>query len=207
MVGSMAVRGFLEEMTYAYVDEKGCGFLIDPGAEPDRVAEWIGENGWTIDAILLTHGHFDHIGAVEALRSRLCAPVWAYEDGPRYLEDPRTNLSAYYGVPLRLSADRLLSDGCVVENRSGTLSLQVISTPGHTQDSVVYYGKEDGIAFVGDTVFAGAVGRTDFPGGSLRDLRASLIDRVFVLPPETILYSGHSEPTTVGMERTRCPIL
>ena len=205
MVRCVPVKGYFEENCFFYVDDATKhGFLIDPGAEPERLLSMIQREDWTIEKILLTHGHFDHTGAAELLRQTLGIPVLAHENADDYLLDPRMNLSAFCVGNWTLRNVEKLRDGDVVSlAANAAFALRVIHTPGHTTDSVVYYSEKDRIAFVGDTIFKGSIGNFQYPGGSRQDIIASIRDRVLTLPDDTVLYSGHSEETKVGMEKRR----
>lgn len=181
MIAEVPVKGYFAENCFFYIDDQTKhGFIIDPGAQARGLLSLIRKNGWIIEKILLTHGHFDHIGAVEELRSALC--------GPHILVH---------------CADRV-NDGDLIDLAVDPLfSLRVIYTPGHTTDSIVYYSEKDRVAFVGDTIFKGSIGNYQYPGGNLKDLQRSIIERIFMLPDDTVLCSGHSEQTTVGSEKRR----
>ena len=199
------VKGYFEVNSYFWIDERtGHGFLIDPGAQGAELAELIREQGWTIEKILLTHGHFDHTGGIEALRRELDIPVYIHENGAAYLEDTRLNLSAWCGEHVVVNDAHYFQDGAVF-SLAGHASpvLTAIHTPGHTPDSTTFYNAGDDIAFVGDTIFKGSIGNDQYPGGNRAQLFSSIQNRIFTLPEDTVLYSGHSDPTTVGMERSR----
>ena len=168
------------------------------------IKEVIKENGWTIEKILLTHGHFDHTGAVDGIRESLNIPVFAHRRSDEYLLDARKNLSALCGPAIIVKGTRYLEDGDIIsiDENPGFL-LQVIYTPGHTTDSVVFYSEKDHVAFVGDTIFKGSIGNDQYPGGNRQEMIESITGKIFALPDDTVLYSGHSDATTVGMERNR----
>ena len=204
MVRCVPVKGYFAENSFFYLDEETRhGFLIDPGAEAERLLAIIRREGWTIEKILLTHGHFDHTGAVDALRTALGVPAFANENADRYLLDGEMNLSAFC-IGERVVRDvKSLRDGDIVSLQSGACPLRVIHTPGHTTDSVVYYSEKDRAAFVGDTIFKAGIGNFRYPGGSRQDIVESIRDRILTLPDDTVLYSGHSDQTTVGAEKRR----
>ena len=197
------VCGYILENTYFYIDEESHhGFLIDPGAESQKLLSMILENQWVIEAILITHGHFDHIGAVNDLRKVLQSDVYAYETSALYLENPFYNLSSAFGEEIKVTDVKRLKEHdvvCLKENPD--FSLKVMYTPGHTKDSCVYYNED--CAFVGDTIFKGSVGNTGFPLGNEEELWSSIFHKIFALNPSTKLYSGHSEVTTVLEEKER----
>ncbi len=206
MVQQVPVRDVFETNGYFYIEEKtGHGFLIDPGAEAERLLGIIRKNGWVIEKILLTHGHFDHTGAVAALSEELKIPYLIHRNGKQYLTDTRMNLSAFYERHVMLEHAAYFDHGERIRLQDGNegFSLQVLHTPGHTPDSVVLYNQMDGIAFVGDTIFRGSIGTTRYPGGNPLQLQNSILKTIFSLPEETVICSGHSDPTTVEAELRR----
>ncbi len=205
MVHRILVKDVYETYGYFFIDEKTKhGFLIDPGAEADRILHIIQKNNWVIEKILLTHGHFDHTGAVERLSEVLQIPYYIHRNGKQYLLDTGLNLSVYCKRSIVLDRPEYFDDGDrLTLEENPDFSLQVIHTPGHTPDSVVFYNEKEQIAFVGDTIFKGSIGNTEYPGGNLQQLQHSILRRIFQLPAATRLYSGHSEPTTVRTEMLR----
>ncbi|MBR1878842.1 MAG: MBL fold metallo-hydrolase [Paludibacteraceae bacterium] len=197
MTRLVSIPGIIPVNSYLHIDpETQTGFLIDPGADAPRLLHLIEQQHWTIEAILLTHGHFDHIGAVAEISERLGIPYYIHRNGEAYLADPSLNLSAYSGVPIVLHGAQYLDDGDIIRLKANPeWALQVIHTPGHTPDSVVYYHPSERTAFVGDTIFShGSYGATHFPGGNAQQLFDSIRKRILTLPPDTRLLSGHSEP-------------
>jgi len=205
MVAEVTVKGYFEENTFFYIDDKTKhGFVIDPGAQGEGLLRLIRKNGWVIEKILLTHGHFDHTGAVEYLRRELKIPVLAYKRANEYLLDTRMNLSAYCGQKVVIENVEYLDDKDRIHLAGNPeVYLEVIYSPGHTTDSVIYYYAKDAVAFVGDTIFKGSIGNDQYPGGNGTELRRSIIEKIFSLPDDTVLCSGHSEQTTVGDEKRR----
>ena len=203
MIACLPVKEFLEVNCYAWVDEEtGHGFLIDPGAQGRGLLSICRSQNWTIEKILLTHGHFDHIGGIAAIREEQEIPVWIHENGLAYLADPKLNLSRYWSGDITVAGAHLFRDGDLLSlEAKPARSLRVIHTPGHTRDSCVFYDAAQGIAFTGDTIFQGARGNDQFPGGDGNQLLRSIREKVLTLPAETVLYSGHSEPTTVHDEK------
>ncbi len=210
MIYSVTVNGGIPENAYFYIDEETLhGFLVDPGASGAALFNMASEKGWEIEGLLITHGHFDHVGGVAAFAKAweqahgAPLPVYIGEAGEKYLKDPEYNLSLGFGGPVLMEGKICYQkDGAVVKLEDGSLSLQYISTPGHTEDSGIWYDEASGIAFVGDTIFAdGGYGNFRFPGGSFEVLMDSIQSRILTLPEDTRLLSGHSGPTTVGRER------
>lgn len=208
MILQVPVQGYFGENAYFYIDDATKhGFIIDPGAQPDKLLDIIKRNGWTIEKILLTHGHFDHTGAVAALRDILNVPVYAYKTSDEYLLDPFMNLSGQCGQPFTVPNVIKFSDGEVFSLESNpNFRLKAVYTPGHTTDSVTYISENDNAAFVGDTIFLGALGNPGYPGGDRAQLRKTVTDIIFELPYDMTLYSGHTDPTTVGTERRKYQI-
>lgn len=202
MIYSMITTDVFDTYTYFYIDEKTKhGFLLDPAAESGKLLHFIAKNGWTIEKILLTHGHFDHTGAVDELHKSMQIPYFIHENGKLYLEDNKWNLSAYCKRNVILNDALYLRDGDEIRlSENKDFKLQVIYTPGHTSDSVMYFSQKDKVAFVGDTIFKGTIGSTQYVGSNVRDLQDSILNRIFTLPQEVILYPGHSESTTIGAE-------
>ena len=202
MIYTLPVRGVFETNCYFDIDDKtNHGFLIDPGAEGEKLAELILERGWIIEAILLTHGHFDHFGGVAALRDALDLPVMIHEEGKAYLEGPELNLSRFCGGDLTVEGVEYFRNGDVLSLQEGTLSLRILHTPGHTNDSCVLYHAEANTAFVGDTIFKDSMGNPNYPTGNQRRLLSSIRNVIMRFPEDTMLCSGHSAPTTVGREK------
>ena len=205
MVRLIPLRGYFDVNAYFYIDDAtGHGFLIDPGAEADKVMLVVKRNGWHIEKILLTHGHFDHMGAAGELRERLGVDIYAYENSDILLMNPRTNLSELCGPAIRVEGAKPIADGELIGLEADpAFCLKVIYTPGHTPDSVTFWSERDGVAFVGDTIFKAGIGSWGYPGGNKQDLLRSITERIFTLPDETVLCSGHSEQTTIGTEKRR----
>ena len=156
-------------------------------------------------AILLTHGHFDHIMAAEELRDYYHIPIYACRAEADMLRDPVKNMTEYYRVPASFDADRYLDDND--EFTCAGFRIQVMHTPGHTVGGCCYYLPEEKILFSGDTLFCGSVGRTDFPGGSMSQIITSLHRLIDNLPEETEVYPGHNSSTTIGDEKRDNPFV
>lgn len=178
--------------------------VIDPGAEGKRIHRWVLDKGYQVEYILLTHGHLDHIGAVDELRDAFGAKVGIHAGDAGMLTDGRKNLSSQFGSLIEMKpADFLLEDGQTIT--IGQLTLTVLATPGHSQGGVCFL-TSDGLVS-GDTLFAGSIGRTDFPGGSLEQLLEGINQKLMVLPEETRVFPGHGEETTIGREKRGNPFL
>ena len=156
----------------------------------------------TPEKILLTHGHFDHIGAVNEIQRALKIPVCMSKGGNYYAKDPAINCSAFVGEPIILDDVTCLPDDSeIFLDANKNFGVKLIPAPGHTLDGAIYYSAGEGVAFVGDTIFFGSYGRVDLPGGSYNDLMRTIREKVLTLPDETILYTGHGLRTTVAAEK------
>jgi glyoxylase-like metal-dependent hydrolase (beta-lactamase superfamily II) len=193
-----------EENSYvAYRSGSTECLVFDPGTEPEPIIDSIASKGLTPAAILLTHGHADHIAGNAALKKRWPnCPLLIGRGDAEKLTDARLNLSAAFGMPIiSPPADRLLAD-CEVVQAAG-FELLVREIPGHSIGHVVFIWREPRPMYVfgGDVLFAGSIGRTDFPDGSMPQLAKGIHRHLFSLPDDTIVLSGHGEPTTIGAEK------
>ena len=184
--------------------------IVDPGDAPAALALRISSQQLLPRAILLTHGHFDHAGAAEELAEEYEIPIYALQEERRVLEDPRLNLSGAMGVgiggqSISYHVDQWLSDGQTM--RLAGLRFTVLHTPGHTPGGCCFYFADEGVLISGDTLFAGSVGRTDFPEGSMSDLVRAIHEKLLILPDETEVLPGHGESTTIGEEKQYNPFL
>jgi glyoxylase-like metal-dependent hydrolase (beta-lactamase superfamily II) len=181
--------------------------IFDPGLEPEQIQEYLEERGLKPAAILLTHGHGDHIAGNAFLKSRWpdCPLMIGHGDAPK-LTDPELNLSAGFGIPVvSPPADRLLAEGERIEVAG--FEFDIYEIPGHSSGHVVFVwsGHEPAIVFGGDILFAGSIGRTDFPGGSFEQLADGIHKHLFTLPDDTLVYSGHGPVTTIGRQKRENP--
>jgi glyoxylase-like metal-dependent hydrolase (beta-lactamase superfamily II) len=188
--------GMLQANCYV-IEKDGTAVLVDPGADAAKIRSFLDKKGLTAKAVLLTHGHGDHIEAVR----HLGLPVYVHADDEECLYDAAKNLSGYAGMPFAMTKGSvsvtLLADGDTVPF-SGD-AIRVIHTPGHTKGGVCYlFGN---LLFSGDTLFCRSVGRSDFPGGSHAQLMRSIESKLLTLPDETEVYPGHGPSSTIGSEK------
>jgi glyoxylase-like metal-dependent hydrolase (beta-lactamase superfamily II) len=180
--------------------------VIDPGDEVERVQDTLLKHALTVKFILLTHYHFDHTGAVLVLRQATGAEVCIHEREAASLADPPVIFRLFApGGAEPITADRQLGDNEVLD--LGELSLTCLPTPGHSPGGLSFYSPSAGVVFSGDALFAGGIGRTDFPGSSFQTLAQAIRERLYTLPPETVVYPGHGPHTTIGAERRSNPFV
>ncbi len=198
------VLGMVSTNTYLVKNQDtGELLIIDPADAAGRIQEKIGRMEGRPAVILLTHGHFDHMLAADALRSAYDIPVYACIQEKDLLKNARYNLSASWASPHVMEADRYLADGETF--REAGFEIRLLHTPGHTEGSCCYYLPEEAVLFSGDTLFAGSVGRTDFPTSSGADMRKSLQRLLSELPADTRVCPGHGEETTIAYEKRYNP--
>ena len=184
-------------------EEKQC-ILIDPAVYSGEIAEQIRREGLDLRAILLTHGHFDHIMGIDGFRKEFPEiPVYAHREEEALLRDASMNASLELGRQYTFSGAAYVEDDDVLDLAG--MQFQVIHTPGHTIGGCCYYLQEEKVLFSGDTLFRESIGRTDFPTGNGGQLMRSIREKLFTLPEETAVYPGHMERTTIGDEKKYNP--
>ena len=199
------VVGPLQSNSYLVVDERSRqAAVIDPGMESESVLEAVRHEGLRVESVIITHGHFDHVFSSAAFKAETGAQVIMHpDDVPLLLEMPETARLFGFKAPPPPQPDRLVREGDVI--KVGELALRVLETPGHTPGGISLC--LDNAVFVGDTLFAGSVGRTDLRGGSLDALLRSIRTRLLTLPDWTVVYPGHGAATSIGAERRDNPFL
>ncbi|MCK4902568.1 MAG: MBL fold metallo-hydrolase [Thermoplasmatales archaeon] len=193
------IVGPLMSNCYIVWDEKTKqGVIIDPGDDPQDIMSRVKDLGITIKYILATHGHFDHVGGAASLRQNLNAEFLAHEKDFFFIEDGK-NAANRWNVDIDQPPrpDRFIKDGDKI--KFGDFELEVLHTPGHSPGGVSFL--YDRMLFGGDTLFQGSIGRTDFRQGSFEDLSNSIKKRLYTLPDDTIVYTGHGPVTTIGDEK------
>lgn len=203
------ILGLYETNCYilrATENDQNC-LIIDTGLEAGELIDFLKSNELNPLAVVLTHGHADHITGVELLRENFPdIKVYIHKLDADMLTGKSDNLSEIAGLHFKTKpADIILDESDTVDIAG--IKLQVLHTPGHTQGGICLYAKQEKIIFVGDTLFAGSVGRTDFPGGNTTQLVNSIKDKLFSLPDETVCFPGHGQQTTIEQEKKYNPFL
>ncbi|HAZ06737.1 MBL fold metallo-hydrolase [Acetobacterium wieringae] len=178
--------------------------VVDPGFEDQQIGDIINDNKLKVKYILLTHGHFDHLGGVNQIKQLTGAKVLIHENDADCLVDPKRNLSALAGIDMVLAP----ADGYLNENETITLGeivIRIIHTPGHSKGGVCFLA--DGQLIAGDTLFNTSIGRTDFADGDLSELLNAIEMKLFILDDATIVLPGHGGNTTIGYEKMHNPFL
>ena len=203
------ILGAYETNSYVVRQSETTGdcLIIDTGLDAGNLPGFLAEHDLNPVALVFTHGHVDHIGGATAVRSRFPdMKVHIHKLDAEMLVRPEHNLSQMTGMPFSTEPqDSCLAEGDTVEQAG--VKLLVLHTPGHTPGGICLYSKEDGVAFVGDTLFADSVGRTDFPNGSMAQLIDGIKEKLFVLPDETKVYPGHGPATTIAHEKAYNPFI
>lgn len=179
--------------------------VIDPASSSPSLMNHIEAEGLKVEAILLTHGHFDHIMGIDGFLKKYDVPVYVHEDDKEMMNDPQLNQSSTYTAGYTFSGAECIRDGQVLHLAGN--DFEVFHTPGHTPGGCCYYVRSEGVLFSGDTLFANSVGRTDFPGSSTSALIRSIQEKLMTLPDETRVYPGHMGETAIGHERVNNPFL
>ena len=196
---TIQVGGF--EVNCSILSENGKAWIVDPGQEPDRIIDLLAKKGLEPAAILLTHGHFDHIGGIPGLLEKFPdLPVYVHEKDAVMFGHPLNQLPPEYASFAKPKELRGL------ESLEGLKGLEVIETPGHTPGGVCYYFPKDKLLLSGDTLFAGSVGRTDLQGGDMATLMDSL-QKLTALPDDTLVIPGHGMHTRIALEKSGNPFL
>ncbi len=186
--------------------DKDC-LVIDPGLSPWPLIQYLEQNKLRVAAVILTHGHVDHLAGVEAIRERWPdTQVVIHKEDAKMLVDAKANLSAIGGTLVQARAAEVLLDKQTAVSYAG-IHLQIIHTPGHTQGGICLYSVSEGILFSGDTLFCGSVGRSDLPGGNHQQLIDGIRTHLLTLPGATRVYPGHGPATTIEKEKRTNPYL
>nr|WP_317359331.1 MBL fold metallo-hydrolase [uncultured Tyzzerella sp.] len=201
IVGGM----MMQNCYFAIEEDTNKAIIIDPGADADKLISVIEKEKLNLKYIVLTHGHFDHIGACEQIKTKYNTPIVICEGEEILIENSENNLSHMIDAKIEIKADIVLKDNDIFKF-GDNLSFKVLKTPGHTPGGMCLYFEKENILFSGDTLFYGSIGRTDFPYGNSAQLIKS-INRLKELPEETVVYSGHGNKTTIGTEKNINPYM
>ena len=201
------VTPFQQNCSLVWCEATGKAALIDPGGEPERLLAAVAERGLNLDKLLLTHGHLDHVGAAGILSRQLGIPIEGPHADDAFLLDALPQQCAMFGFPHTESfrPTHWLGDGDAV--RFGEVGFEVLHCPGHTPGHVVFYQPEARLAFVGDVLFKGSIGRTDFERGDLEALIGSIRGKLWPLGDDVKFVSGHGATSTFGWERRHNPFV
>ena len=196
-----AVRPITNKCLYFNERSKEC-IIFDPGHEGEKLVTYLQEEQLKPLAVLLTHAHFDHIGAVDAVRDAFHIPVYVHKEEADWLGDATVNGSQIFMMNRSITAkpaDHIIdAEGTLT---IGLFNFEIFETPGHSPGSISYYSKEANAVFSGDVLFQMSIGRTDLPGGSFAELIGSIEEKLFVLPDETAVLCGHGPETSIGFEK------
>ncbi len=207
MILESFVVGMLQTNCYLLGDSQTrVAVVIDPGGDSERIASRIQQLGLNLVAILNTHGHFDHIMDAWALKQRLGGEIYLHPKDEVIFQQSMAGMGSLFAPKPRTTdkkVDRNLKEGDSLE--FGSLCFGVLETPGHTPGHVSFHLPDAGVIFVGDTLFAGSIGRTDFPGGSYSQLIRSVREKIFPLDGKTAVFPGHGPKTTVEREQRSNP--
>jgi hydroxyacylglutathione hydrolase len=208
MKWSQIPLGALQTNCYIIENEDKTCLIFDPGSEGKKLIKWLEKRELKPVAILLTHAHFDHIGAVDAVRDYYQIPVYVHEEEEGWLTDPALNGSKYFMMQEQIKvrkADHIIKKEGVL--KVGDFEFSIFETPGHSPGSISFYFENAGFVVSGDALFKSSIGRTDLPGGNHKQLIKSIHEKLLFLPEETQVLSGHGPITTVGEEMDHNPFL
>lgn len=205
-VGIVPVTAFEQNCSLLWCTKTMRGALVDPGGDLDKLKQALAKTGVTLEKILVTHGHMDHCGMAGVLAKELGVPIEGPHEGDRFWIESLDDPARRYGLPGEsFEPDRWLVDGDRVQ--VGELELDVVHCPGHTPGHVVFHHAPSHFAFVGDVLFAGSIGRTDFPQGNHQQLLDSITGKLWPLGDEVTFVPGHGPTSTFGHERRTNPFM
>lgn len=204
-IGRIVLGSLQTNCYFVFREDSKKAVVFDPADRGEDVYNALKGKGISVEAILFTHGHSDHILGAKSLREAAGVKIYALDKEKDICENSRTNLSEWLGRAYTVEADEYVTDGA--ELMFDDMCFKVIATPGHTSGSCCYYVEEAGILISGDTLFYESTGRTDFPTGSMSQIVRSIKEKLFVLPEETKVYPGHGDQTTIGHEKKYNPFV
>lgn len=182
-------------------DEKTCeGTIIDPGGDPGEIMRVVKNTGLDIKFIIATHGHFDHISAINQLKKKLECDFLIHKDDLLFVRESKRAAKIWdFDIEQVPDPDKHVNEGDVLN--LGAIELRILHTPGHSPGGISIYIQGEKVLFSGDTLFQSSIGRTDLPMGSMEDLARSIKNKLYALPEDTIVYTGHGTQTTIGEEK------
>jgi glyoxylase-like metal-dependent hydrolase (beta-lactamase superfamily II) len=207
-IGIIPVTPFQQNCSVIHCEKTGRGAIVDPGGEPERILDYVAKESIQVDKILLTHAHIDHAGATKLMAEQLGVPVIGPQREDEFLIQGLKQQGIMFGLGDYAEAfvpDRWLEHGDLVE--VGEERVEVRHCPGHTPGHVVFYLPAHAFVIVGDVLFHGSIGRTDFPRGDHATLLRSIREQLLSLPDETGFLPGHGPTSTIGVERRTNPFL
>lgn len=201
------VTPYEQNCSLVICEETNTAAIVDPGGDQAKILKIVKEQGVKVDKIILTHGHLDHVGGTQAVANALNVPVIGPEKGDLFWLEQLEAQSQRFGFQTTSSfePDSWLEENDIVE--VGNIKLKVLHIPGHTPGHIVLIDEQSKQAIVGDILFSGSIGRSDFPRGDKVQLITGIKKKLLTLPPETIVYPGHGPTTTIGQEKARNPFL
>ncbi|MCW6664452.1 MBL fold metallo-hydrolase [Aerococcaceae bacterium NML191219] len=199
------IVGAIEENTYAIVNEHQEALIVDPGADGDHIVAWIRQNGWQPTAIILTHAHLDHIGALDAVRDAFGIEAYMHPNEAEFIINPSLNLSGLWGGPpiIQRPVEHYWQE--MGDQTLGNFTFRVAFVPGHSPGHVVYIFEKDGFIIGGDTIFKRGIGRTDLPQGNFLQLMQGIAREIISQPHHYAIFPGHGEATTIADEIANNP--
>lgn len=201
------VTAFAQNCSLIWCDETKKGCLVDPGGDVDRLMAAVEKEGITLEKVLCTHGHLDHVGGVAEVSEKLNLPIEGPHKGDLFWLEGLEEQTQQFGFPptKNFTPTRWLEDGDEIS--FGNVTLQVFHCPGHTPGHVVFFDKETRVLIVGDVLFQGSIGRTDFPQGNHEDLITSIKTKLFPLGDDVVFIPGHGPLSSIGDEKRSNPFL
>ena len=201
MIVKSLVVGPIQTNCFLIGDENtGQGSIVDPGGDPEKILSALADTNLEVKFMIATHGHFDHVAAIPSLKEHLACDFLMHDSDLFFVQKSKlAALNWGFDIDQVPDPDRFVKEGEIL--RLGDLKLEIIHTPGHSPGGISIYIREENVLFAGDTLFLQSVGRTDLPYSSAEDLILSIETKLYTLPEDTVVYTGHGDPTTIGGEK------